>query len=97
MWHELVLHGIGGRTILEAKTRMTYGEAMDWYAYIRRRGSLNLGNRLEHGFAMLATVLSRIHGGQAEMGDFMPYEAALAKEQDDWATISPERAREIWD
>jgi hypothetical protein len=96
VWHELVLHGIGGCTILEAKERLTYAEAMDWYAYIRRRGSLNLGNRLEHGFAMLATVLSRIHGGEVEMEAFMPYEAALTQEQDDWSNISVERAKEIW-
>ena len=96
MWHELVLHGVGGCTILEAKERLTYAEAMDWYAYIRRRGSLNLGNRLEHGFAMLATVLSRIHGGEVEMEAFMPYESALAQEQDDWSSISVERARELW-
>lgn len=96
MWHELVLHGIGGRTILEAKNRLTYAEAMDWYAYLRRRGSLNLGNRLEHGFAMLATVMSRIHGGEVEMEAFMPYESALAQAEEDANGISIEKAMATW-
>ncbi|KTT57394.1 hypothetical protein NS337_00675 [Pseudomonas oryzihabitans] len=91
-----MLHGIGGRTILEAKNRLTYAEAMDWYVYLRRRGSLNLGNRLEHGFAMLATVLTRIHGGEVEMEAFMPYESALAQAEEDANGISIEKAMATW-
>jgi len=96
MWHELVLHGIGGRTVLETKNRLTYAEAMDWYVYLRRRGSLNLGNRLEHGFAMLATVLTRIHGGEVEMEAFMPYESALAQAEEDANGITIEKAMATW-
>jgi hypothetical protein len=45
---------------------------MQWLTYVRQTGPLNLGLRLEHGFAMLATVLSSIHGGKAEFSDFLP-------------------------
>ena len=69
---------------------------MDWYVYLRRRGSLNLGNRLEHGFAMLATVLTRIHGGEVEMEAFMPYESALAQAEEDANGISIEKAMATW-
>lgn len=41
-------------------------------AYIRQTGPLNLGLRIERGFAMLATVLSSIHGGKAELEAFLP-------------------------
>jgi hypothetical protein len=41
-------------------------------AYVRQTGSLNLGKRLEQGFALLATVLNRINGGTAELSDFLP-------------------------
>lgn len=72
MWHELVLHGVGGRTIEEAKERMTYPEFLSWCAFIAKRGSLNTGSRIEHGFALLATVISRTNGGKAQMKDFLP-------------------------
>ena len=54
----MVLAGIGGRTIAEAKASLTLTEANTWLAYRRRRGSLNLGLRTEEGFAR---VLSAIH------------------------------------
>lgn len=73
MWHELVLHGVGGRTIAEAKERMSYAEALDWMAYIQKRGSLNVGMRIEAAVAVLATQVNRALGGKAEMTDFMPY------------------------
>lgn len=73
MWHELVLHGIGGCTIAEAKERLTYEEALSWFAFINKRGSLNDGMRLEGGFALIAMMISRAMGGKAEMADFMPH------------------------
>lgn len=73
MWHELVLHGVGGRTVHEAKQRMSYQEAMSWAAYIRKRGSLNWGMRLEAGFALIATQINRALGGKAEPADFMAH------------------------
>ncbi len=51
---------------------MTYVEAMDWMRYRRQTGPLNLGLRLEDGFAMLATVFNNAMGGKAEFSDFMP-------------------------
>lgn len=67
-----MLNGVGGRTVAEAQERMSYAEAQDWVAYIRRRGSINQGLRLEQGFALLAMVLLRLHGKDADMEDFMP-------------------------
>jgi hypothetical protein len=37
------------------------------------RGSINLGNRLESGFAMLAWMYQKAHGGDGEQIDFMPH------------------------
>lgn len=73
MWHELVLHGIGGRTIAEAKERLTHAEFLDWVAYLRKRGTLHVGMRLEVGFALIASLIARATGGDAEMLDFMPH------------------------
>lgn len=65
------MHGIGGCTIAEAKERIPYDELLSWSAYIKKRGSLNIGRRLEWGFALLAMYLA---GGKKEMSDFMPHE-----------------------
>lgn len=69
-----MLNGIGGRTIREAKDSMTHEEMLSWKAYMRKRGSLNIGRRLESGFALLAMVVNRTGGGKAKMDSFMPYE-----------------------
>lgn len=67
------MNGIGGATVAEAKERMTYREAMMWSDYIRKRGTLNLGLRLENGIAIIATMMSRGLGGKANVEDFMPH------------------------
>ena len=52
---------------------MTYSESMLWSAYLKKRGTVHLGMRLENGVALLATQINRALGGKAEMTDFMPH------------------------
>ena len=52
---ELVLNGIGGCTIAEAKRNLSAEEVQIWAEYRRRRGTLHLGLRLEQLFAMSDT------------------------------------------
>lgn len=68
-----MLHGIGGSSIEEAKENLSADEAARWAEYIRRRGSLNWGMRLERGFALIASILVQAHGGRASMDDFTPH------------------------
>lgn len=68
-----MLNGIGGRTIEEAKERLTYEEFLMWCAYIKKHGSLHVGRRLEYGFGMVAMLINRACGGNKEMADFMPH------------------------
>ena len=49
MWCELVLNGIGGATIAEAKVRMPQVELQTWVQYRRKHGGFNLGLRIEQG------------------------------------------------
>lgn len=72
MWHELVRHGIGGRTVAEAKLRMTHDEWLSWLAYLRKFGSLNDGLRTDLAIARLCLMVNRAMGGKAEMKDFIP-------------------------
>ena len=67
-----MLNGIGGRTIAEAKANLTYNEALSWMAYLEQSGTVNLGLRMERGFALLATILNNVHGGKATFDDFLP-------------------------
>ena len=68
-----MLNGVGGASVAEAKERISYAEALQWQAYVEKRGTINLGLRLEVGFALLAWTINRALGGKAEMSDFMPH------------------------
>ncbi|MFJ4493901.1 hypothetical protein [Pseudomonas atacamensis] len=83
-----MLNGVGGRTIAEAKERMTYQEALAWGRYIDRYGSLHTGRRLEASSAMVALQIHRLGGGLAEVLDFMPHEQRQG--------LSLERAIQEW-
>lgn len=67
-----MLNGIGGRTVAEAKERISAQEFSQWCAYIRKRGALNIGTRVELGFALLASTVVRANGGKAKIEDFLP-------------------------
>lgn len=58
-----------GVTVAEAKQRLSYGEALQWLEYRRTYGGLGAAgsNRL---LAMIATLLSKALGGEAEFEDF---------------------------
>lgn len=49
---ELVMNGIGGTTIAEAKRNLSAEEVRLWADYRMQRGTLNLGMRLEELFAI---------------------------------------------
>lgn len=70
----MVLCGIGGRTIAEAKRNLSFAEVMEWSAYIRKRGTLNLGRRVEVAAALIAVTINRVHGGKAKLADYTPHE-----------------------
>lgn len=65
--------GIGGATIAEAKERLGTREVARWVKYIEQRGTLNIGLRLEAGFALLAYWLTKVGKYSKEGGgDFTP-------------------------
>ncbi|WP_109512778.1 phage tail assembly protein T [Pseudomonas ovata] len=72
MFHELVLNGVGGRTIAEAKATISYAELLDWVAYRDKHGSLNPMPRQEVSAAIIAHQINRSNGGKADLYDFMP-------------------------
>lgn len=86
----MVLCGIGGRTISEAQQRLSYREFLGWRKYRAKRGTLNLGMRVERGSALLATLYTNSHSknGGFKLYDFMPHE--------DEPAISLDQAMEAW-
>jgi hypothetical protein len=40
--------------------------------YIKRHGTLNMGTRVEQGFALVAMMVNRSVGGKSELSDFLP-------------------------
>ncbi len=91
MWCELVMNGIGGRTIAEAQELMSYPEFLKWVKYRQKRGTLNLGMRVERGSALLATLYANTHSGKDKkftIYDFMPHESE--------PEVSLEEAMENW-
>lgn len=54
---------------------MPYHEFLRWMAYRQKRGTLNLGMRIEHGSALLATLYANVKAGKPKykIPDFMPH------------------------
>lgn len=54
-----MLAGVGGWTVAEAKERVTYAEFLDWMQFRERRGTLNLGMRMEFLMARLTATMTK--------------------------------------
>lgn len=70
MWHELALR-LGG-TVSELKHRMSSAEFSRWIKYRNRHGAMDDRRTVDRPAALISSVIARIHGGKAEVEDFMP-------------------------
>lgn len=72
--------GIGGRTVAEARQRISHSEFVDWIRFRRQRGTLHAGMRMDRGFALLASMYANAHSknGGFAIHDFLPHESAPA-------------------
>lgn len=72
----MVLSGVGGRTIAEAQERLSFREFQAWQLYRAKRGSLNIGMRVERGAALLAALYanSKSKNGGFKIYDFTPHD-----------------------
>jgi hypothetical protein len=63
---------------------MSMVEAKMWRAYMARRGTLNIGLRLEQGFALLASYIHQAHftAPHPTMEHLMPHVLAADDESD---------------
>ncbi|MEK5749313.1 hypothetical protein [Acinetobacter nosocomialis] len=76
---ELALNGIGGNSIELVKRNLSLYEIRLWGEYVRKRGSLNTGRRIEQvigSFMALYRNSNRAKGTKAaDPRDFMPHES----------------------
>ncbi len=87
-----MLCGIGGRTIAEAQHKISYVEFLDWVEYRRKKGSLNLGMRVERGTALISTILSNTHRKK----DSQPVSFYQFAPHHEEPVLSMEEAMESW-
>jgi len=92
VWHELVLNGIGGRTIAEAQESISAVEFAKWMAYRRKRGTMNLGMRVEAGSAMIASLTAN----QARKKDSKAFSFYDFAPNHDQPEVSLEEAMKEW-
>ena len=93
MWCELVLNGIGGRTIAEAKERLAISEYQLWTAYRAKHGSLNPMQRADYNAGMLASLYANSHRKQGAPA-FNVWEFTRWQ---DGGPVSLDRATKEWD
>lgn len=86
MLFELALAGIGGNTIHQVKNNLTMLEINQWAEYRQRRGSLNIGRRVEQASAnIIAMNINKglKHENWVEPLEFMPNEDDIIESFED--------------
>lgn len=74
------MNGIGGKTIEEAKERMTYDEFLYWVSYRQKFGSLNPGRRTDLAVARLCVLVARAASVTDQAGNYFRFEDFLPQE-----------------
>ena len=87
---ELVINGIGGRTIAEAKANISNPELMLWRSYRKKYGSLFLGRRIEQAAGNMMAFYARNNTSEQyrhliDAFNYMPHEES--KMQKDEVTL----------
>ena len=59
----MALNGIGGHSIAEVKSNLTGLEIAQWLEYRLRRGSLNVGRRIEQA---IGNLMAFYHNGKVK-------------------------------
>jgi hypothetical protein len=78
----LVLHGIGGWTVAEAKRRITYDEFVTWRAYINKHGLPAQGSEAtERAFAILTWQVALSRGVKSDWKDWLPQPKSVHETQ----------------
>lgn len=100
----MVLAGIGGRTVAEARRNISWPEFQAWMQYRAKHGPLHTQPHIEHAAALVAyMVSSTVPRGKgqrgAEYSDFLPKRAATVEAANDvpgGAPIDIDTAMATW-
>lgn len=69
----MVLNQIGGSSIEEAQRKLTNKEVSIWMKYMREKGSLNIGIRVEQAVGLLSSMFEQVNsGGKVDLSKHFP-------------------------
>lgn len=69
----MVLNQIGGNSIEEAQRKLTNKEVSIWMKYMREKGSLNIGIRVEQAVGLLSSMFEQVNsGGKVDLSKHFP-------------------------
>ncbi|MDR0259623.1 MAG: hypothetical protein LBE51_13640 [Acidovorax sp.] len=90
----MVLAGIGGRTVAEARRNISWAEFQAWMQYRAKHGPLHTQSHIEHAAALVAyMVSSTVPRGKGQRGpeyaDFLPKRAATTGAANDVPAGAP--------
>lgn len=69
----MVLHQIGGNSIEESQRTLSDREVSIWMKYMRERGSLNIGGRIEHAVGLISSMYEQVNsGGKVDLTKHYP-------------------------
>ena len=57
----MVIHGVGGSSIREAQQNLSDREVSIWMKYMRERGSLNIGGRIEQAVGLFSSMYEQVN------------------------------------
>lgn len=77
-----MLNGVGGRTIEEAKLRISGAEFDQWVKYRQIYGSLNPVVAVDRSVGRLSYIMQAAHGGKGKYHDFVPQYELTADEDE---------------
>jgi uncharacterized protein YbjT (DUF2867 family) len=70
---------VGGRTIEEAKERLSFPEVQDWRAFRRKHGPLWSTRRIEWALAQVAYTVAATAGAKGKDGQALTPESFMPK------------------
>lgn len=69
----MVLNQIGGNSIYEAQQNLTNKEVLIWMKYIREKGSLNIGSRVEQSVGLISSMFEQVNSkGKVDLSKHFP-------------------------
>ncbi|GGZ83315.1 hypothetical protein GCM10007161_13520 [Ignatzschineria indica] len=69
----MVLNQIGGNSIKESQENLSHKEVSIWMRYMREKGSLNIGSRVEQSVGLISSMFEQVNSkGKVDLSKHFP-------------------------